>query len=92
MRRRIASRFGEVKVHVKFYAQLRDIARVQADDVDLTDRATVSDLLRKIYGKFPALRAHEKSILVGAGVEFVDRSYKLKSGEEISIMPPVQGG
>ena len=92
MDRRIASRFGEVKVHVKFYAQLRDIARAQADDVDVTDRATVSDLLQKIYAKFPALRAHEKSILVGAGVEFVDRSYKLKSGEEISIMPPVQGG
>ena len=68
------------------------VARAQADDVDVTDRATVSDLLQKIYAKFPALRAHEKSILVGAGVEFVDRSYKLKSGEEISIMPPVQGG
>jgi len=25
-------------------------------------------------------------------VEFVDRNYKLKPGEEIAIMPPVQGG
>jgi molybdopterin converting factor small subunit len=30
--------------------------------------------------------------LIGAGVEFVDRNYQLKSGDEISIMPPVQGG
>ena len=36
--------------------------------------------------------AHDKSILVGAGLEFVDRNYKLNPGEEIAIMPPVQGG
>jgi molybdopterin converting factor small subunit len=40
----------------------------------------------------PVLRGHDKSILIGASVEFVDRNYKLKPGEEISIMPPVQGG
>jgi molybdopterin converting factor small subunit len=25
-------------------------------------------------------------------VEFVDRNYKVQPGDEISIMPPVQGG
>jgi len=49
-------------------------------------------LLEQIYAKAPALRSHDKSILVGAGVDFVDRNYKLQSGDEISIMPPVQGG
>jgi molybdopterin converting factor small subunit len=38
------------------------------------------------------LLLHDKSILIGSGVEFVGRNYKLRSGEEISIMPPVQGG
>jgi len=52
----------------------------------------VHDLLDQLYAKQPALRSHDKSILIGAGVEFVDRSYKLKPGEEIAIMPPVQGG
>lgn len=81
-----------MRVRVRFYAQLRDLTRVEAADVDLADGASVSDLLVNIYAKFPALRAHDKSILTGAGVEFVDRNYKLKSGEEIAIMPPVQGG
>jgi molybdopterin converting factor small subunit len=49
-------------------------------------------LLNQIYAQHPSLRAHDKSILIGAGVEFVDRNYRLKSGEEIAIMPPVQGG
>lgn len=81
-----------LKVRVQFYAQLCDLAGVREQDVDLAEGATVHDLLDQIYAQHPLLRAHDKSILIGAGVEFVDRNYKLKSGEEISIMPPVQGG
>ncbi|MDQ2823993.1 MAG: MoaD/ThiS family protein [Verrucomicrobiota bacterium] len=81
-----------MKVHVQFYSQLRDLAGAPELDVDLADAATVADLLESLYEKTPALRSRDKSILVGAGVEFVDRKYVIKPGEEISIMPPVQGG
>jgi MoaD family protein len=81
-----------VKIQVQFYAQLRDLAGRQTLDVDLAEGTAVSDLLEQIYRKAPVLRSHDKSILVGAGVEFVDRKYRLKTGDEISIMPPVQGG
>jgi molybdopterin converting factor small subunit len=81
-----------MKIYVHFYAQLRDLTGVRELDVNLAEGSTVRDLLEKIYAHQPALRPHEKSILIGAGVEFVDRNYRLKPGEEISIMPPVQGG
>jgi molybdopterin converting factor small subunit len=81
-----------MKIRVQFYAQLRDLIGVRELDVDLSEGATVRDLLEKIYAQQPALRPHDKSILIGAGVEFVDRNYRPKPGEEISIMPPVQGG
>ena len=81
-----------MKLHVRFYSQLRDLAGRSEFDVDLVEGSVVSDLLEQIYLKAPGLRSHDKSILVGVGVEFVDRNYKLKPGDEISIMPPVQGG
>jgi len=81
-----------MKVHVQFYAQLRDLAGTPQLDVDLAQGSTIRELLEKLYEQKPALRAHDKSILVGAGVEFVERNYVLKAGEDISIMPPVQGG
>jgi MoaD family protein len=81
-----------MKVRVQFYAQLRDMVGMRELDVDLAEGATVCDLLEKIYTQQPSLRPNDKSILIGAGVEFVDRNYELKPGEEISIMPPVQGG
>ena len=81
-----------MNVHVQFYAQLRDLIGAPEVNVDLPDKATVGDLLAKIYEHTPTLRSLDKSILIGAGVEFVDRNHQLKPGEEISIMPPVQGG
>jgi molybdopterin converting factor small subunit len=81
-----------MNVRVQFYAQLRELIGVSELDVEIPQSATVRELLEKIYAQKPALRAHDKSILVGAGLEFVDRNYKLNPEEEIAIMPPVQGG
>jgi MoaD family protein len=81
-----------MKVRVQLFSHLRDLAGVQQIDIDLADGAVASDLLDRLYHQFPALRSRDKTILVGAGVEFVDRNYKLKTGDEISVMPPVQGG
>ncbi len=81
-----------MNIHVQFYAQLRDLIGSREMEIDVAEDATVRDLLEKIYSKQPALRSHDKSILIGAGVEFVDRNYALKPGDEIAIMPPVQGG
>jgi molybdopterin converting factor small subunit len=81
-----------MNIRVQFYAQLRDLAGASELDVDLLEKATVGDLLATIYGRIPALRSRDKSILIGAGVEFVDRNYQLKPDDVISIMPPVQGG
>ena len=81
-----------MNVHVQFHAQLRDLAGASELNVDLPDKATIGDLLARIYEEMPALRSRDKSLLIGAGVEFVDRNHELKPGDEISIMPPVQGG
>jgi molybdopterin converting factor small subunit len=81
-----------MKVQALFYAQLRDLIGVHALAVELPQGATVRELLEQIYARHTALRRYDKSILIGAGLEFVDRNYKLNPGEQIAIMPPVQGG
>jgi len=81
-----------MKVRLQFFSQLKDLAGATDLNVDLAARATVSDLLKTLYERAPALREHDSSILVGVGVEFVDRNYVIRPGDEIAIMPPVQGG
>jgi MoaE-MoaD fusion protein len=81
-----------VKVRLQFFSRLRDLTGQARIDLDVADGTTAADLLEKIYSNTPALRDWDKSILVAAGVEFVGRDYVVKPGDEISIMPPVQGG
>jgi molybdopterin converting factor small subunit len=81
-----------MKIPVQFYAQLRDIVGVSSLEVDVPQGATVAQLIDKICELKPALRTYYKSILVGAGVNFVERDHVIGDGEELAIMPPVQGG
>jgi len=81
-----------VKVHVQFFSRLRDLAGKAEIDLEVAEGSTAMDLLEIIYSTTPALRDWDKSILVAAGVEFVPRNYPLQAGDQISVMPPVQGG
>jgi molybdopterin converting factor small subunit len=81
-----------MKVHVYFFAQLRDVTGLSELDLELQPDATVAELLADIYQLKPALRAHDRTLLIGSGVDFVERDHALTDGEEIAIMPPVQGG
>jgi molybdopterin converting factor small subunit len=81
-----------MKLHVQFFSRLRELAEVSEMELEVADGTRISDLLELLYSRAPALRDWDKSILVAAGVEFVGRDYVLKQDEQISIMPPVQGG
>ena len=81
-----------MKIRAQFFAQLRDVTGVSETTLDLSEAATVAELLAKLYEQTPALRSWGKNILVGSGVNFVDRQHVLEDDEEIAIMPPVQGG
>jgi molybdopterin converting factor small subunit len=81
-----------MKVRVQFFSRLRDLAGVSEMEMDVPDKTTVANLLELVYAHTPVLREWDKSILAAAGVEFVSRNYVLQPNDDISIMPPVQGG
>ena len=81
-----------MKVHVQFFSRLRDLVGASEMDLEVPERTTAADLLEIVYAKTPTLREWDKSLLVASGLEFVGRNYAVKSDDEISIMPPVQGG
>jgi molybdopterin converting factor small subunit len=81
-----------MKLHVQFFSRLRELAGVSEVELEVPEATRISDLLELLYSRAPALRDWDKSILVAAGVEFVGRDYVPKQDEQISIMPPVQGG
>ncbi len=79
-------------VRVQLFSHLRDAAGVSELQIEVAEGATVGDLLKALYALKPRLREWDNSVLVGSGVEFVQRAHLLRSEDEIAIMPPVQGG
>ena len=81
-----------MNVRVCFYSYLKDLTGCAQTAEIVPDGSNLDDLFRSLIVRFPKLAAAQKSILVAVGVDYQDRSYVLKEGEEVSLLPPVQGG
>ncbi len=81
-----------MRIGVQFYSQLKELAGAGETELELGEGSTAGDLLAELYRRHPRLEKWDRNILIGAGVEFVDRAYRIQPGDEIAIMPPVQGG
>jgi molybdopterin converting factor small subunit len=79
-----------VLVQIQYFSQLRDFGGPES--VELAEGATVEVLLERVFELTPSLATWNKHLLVAAGAEWVQRNYVVKSGDLISLMPPVQGG
>ena len=81
-----------MNVSVQFFSYFKDLAGCARFEATVSPSATIGDLLNIIYTEFPKLEPMRKSTLIAVGVEYQDRSYVLKEGDEVSLFPPVQGG
>jgi molybdopterin synthase sulfur carrier subunit len=81
-----------MRVAVHFYSYFKDLTGCSEVAEDIADGSTVVDLLKAVFRRYPKLSAMEKSMLVAVGVDYQPRNYVLKSGDEVSLFPPVQGG
>ena len=81
-----------VRLTVSFYSYFKDLAGCAQTVETVPEGGTIADLLQQLGRRFPDLGAMQQSTLVAVGVDYQDRGYVLKDGDEISLFPPVQGG
>jgi molybdopterin converting factor small subunit len=79
-------------VTIRFYSRLKDLAGCAETRETLPPGSTLADLLQALGARFPGLRSAEKSILLAVGLDYQDRGYTLRDGDEVALLPPVQGG
>lgn len=82
-----------MNVRILFFSLLRDL--VGADEIDWElagDGLSVADLLAQLYARWPGLREWDAKILVALDLDYVGRDALVRPGQELAIMPPVQGG
>jgi molybdopterin converting factor small subunit len=81
-----------MRVVVCFYSYFKDLTGCSRVTETLPDGSTIEDLLDQLAIRFPKLAPMRKSTLMAVGVDYQDRSYVLKTDDEVSLFPPVQGG
>ena len=81
-----------MRVTVCFYSYFKDLTGCGQTSEEMPAGSTLEDLVGKLQVRFPKLEAMQQSMLVAVGVDYQDRKYALKDGDEVSLFPPVQGG
>ena len=81
-----------MQVEVRFFATLRDRARIDRARIELDDGATVAALLQRLAERFPALGPSLESTLVAVNEEYAFADQALHEGAGGGPFPPVSGG
>ena len=82
-----------MKVRVLVFSLLQDIVGDPEIEVSLDkERADIADLLACLFESYPPLRDWNDKLLIAVDCEYADRTTPISEGQEIALMPPVQGG
>ena len=79
-------------VKVLFFSLLRDLAGTDQLALELSASATLGDAVERLRERFPSLAAWDGRLLLAVNGAYAKRAASLADGDEIALMPPVQGG
>ena len=81
-----------MRVTVKLFARLRDIAGADEIARDVAAGATIGTVWRELAGEFPAFAPYERSISSAVNADYARMDTKVGDGDEVAFLPPVSGG
>jgi molybdopterin converting factor subunit 1 len=81
-----------VRVTVKLFARLRDIAGAEELTREIPAGATIGSVWRELAAEFPALGEYERSISTAVNLDYARMNTHVHEGDEIAFLPPVSGG
>jgi molybdopterin converting factor subunit 1 len=81
-----------VRVTVRLFARLRDIAGSPELSRDVLPGATIGSVWRDLTREFPQLAPYERSISSAVNADYARMDRTLNDGDEIAFLPPVSGG
>ena len=81
-----------MRVTVRLFARLRDLAGTGELTREVTDSATVHTLWRSLTAEMPSLAQYEGTMSVAVNAEYARMTAVVHDGDEVAFMPPVSGG
>jgi molybdopterin converting factor subunit 1 len=81
-----------MRVTVRLFARLRDLAGSGELVRDVPGPATVQTIWRSLVAEFPPLADYERSMSVAVNTDYSRMNAAVNEGDEVAFMPPVSGG
>jgi molybdopterin converting factor subunit 1 len=81
-----------MRVTVRLFARLREIAGAAELARDVMPGATIGTVWRQLATEFPALAPYERSISTAVNEDYARMDRAVGEGDEIAFLPPVSGG
>ena len=81
-----------MRVTVRLFARLRDLAGAGELVRDLSAPATVQAVWRSLVADFPTLADYERTMSVAVNAEYARMNADVTDGDEVAFLPPVSGG
>jgi len=81
-----------MRVTVRLFARLRDIARSGDLAKEVPAGATVADVWRELVVEFPEMAKYESSVSSAVNADYARMTSVVADGDEVAFLPPVSGG
>ena len=81
-----------MRVTVRLFARLHDLAGAAELVRDLHPPATVQSVWTSLVADFPALAEYERTMSVAVNAEYSRMHAEVREGDEVAFLPPVSGG
>jgi molybdopterin converting factor subunit 1 len=81
-----------MRVTVRLFARLRDIAGAAELRRDVSSGATIRTVWHQLVEEFPDFRGYERSISSAVNADYARMDDQVSEGDEIAFLPPVSGG
>jgi molybdopterin converting factor subunit 1 len=81
-----------VRVHIRLFASLRELAGCTEVALDLPDGATAADAWQRLAAEHPALAARRAGLTAAINRRYAAFADPLADGDELVFVPPVSGG
>ena len=81
-----------MRVTVRLFARLRDLAGTGELVREVPDTATVGTVWATLTRDVPSLAQYEGSMSVAVNAEYARMAAALHDGDEVAFLPPVSGG
>jgi molybdopterin converting factor subunit 1 len=81
-----------MRVTVRLFARLRDIAGASELRREVAPGATIRTVWQQLVSDFPAMETYERSISSAVNADYARMDHLVSDGDEIAFLPPVSGG